>query len=361
MLTCIGSRGREIYNTFEVEGEDDRMNVASVLRKFEEFCIPRKNITMLRHKFFIHRQVDGQRFHDFVTDLRKLSEGCELGDLRDSLLRDIIICGLYDNKLRERMLREPDLDLQKAIQLGQAAEDTKQHLEDLSSEMTSSASVHRLSRNTHSKDDKVSKTRFQPNKSTLIKKCKLCGNSHNRGDCPAYGRTCHNCQKRNHFAKFCPHRKVRGIEKDNNQPDPSYVDSDSDFFLGTINVSNMGDVAASHLDETPSNEECPIFYIDQYAEPSEWSVDLVAHRQVLNFKIDNGAQCNVLPKREHSTLTPKPKVRPTKLKLTAYNCSDTPVLGTCLVNVLHKNNYTGPLMFSLLIPSHHQFLGFNLA
>ena len=48
-LTCIGSRRREIYNMFEFEGEDDRMDVASVLRKFEEFCIPRKNITMLRH------------------------------------------------------------------------------------------------------------------------------------------------------------------------------------------------------------------------------------------------------------------------------------------------------------------------
>ena len=128
LLTCSGSRGREIYNTFEFEGEDDRMDVVSVLRYFEEFCIPRKNIIMLRHKFSIHRQVDGQRFHDFVTDLRKLSEGCELGDLRDSLLRGIIICGLYDNKLRERMLREPDLDLQKAIQLGQAAEDTEQHV-----------------------------------------------------------------------------------------------------------------------------------------------------------------------------------------------------------------------------------------
>ena len=121
----------------------------------------------------------------------------------------------------------------------------------------------------------------------------------------------------------------------------------------------MGDVAASHLDETPSNEECPIFYIDQHAEPSEWSVDLVAHRHVLNFKIDTGAQCNVLLRREYLTLTPKPKVRTTKLKLTACNGSDIPVLGTCLVNVLLKNNSTGPLMFVIADTLSPPILGFR--
>ena len=105
------------------------------------------------------------------------------------------------------------------------------------------------------------------------------------------------------------------------------------------------DFIASHSFEKPSNEEFPKFTIDPHVTTSDWSVNLVANKQVVNFKIDTGAQCNFMPKREFSTLNPKPKVRPTKLKLTAYNGSDIPVLGTCLVNVLYKNKYTVPLMF----------------
>ena len=42
-------------------------------------------------------------------------------------MKDTIICGVVDRSLRERMLREPDIYLKKAIELGQAAEETKMH------------------------------------------------------------------------------------------------------------------------------------------------------------------------------------------------------------------------------------------
>ena len=62
---------------------------------------------------------------DFVTHLKTLSQDCDFLTLRDSLVKDMIICGVTDNKLRERFLREADLDLDEAIKLGQAAEETK--------------------------------------------------------------------------------------------------------------------------------------------------------------------------------------------------------------------------------------------
>ena len=33
--------------------------------------------------------------------------------------------------------------------------------------------------------------------------CRYCGYSHERGRCPAFGKTCNLCTKRNHFAKVC--------------------------------------------------------------------------------------------------------------------------------------------------------------
>ena len=124
LLTCIGEKGREIYDTFEFENAGDKLKLKPVLKKFEEYCNPRSNTTFERHKFFTHRQEEGQTFTSFVTELKKRSAACEFDTLKDSLIKDMIICGISDNALRERMLREPNINLQKAVELGQASEQT---------------------------------------------------------------------------------------------------------------------------------------------------------------------------------------------------------------------------------------------
>ena len=50
-LTWIGQKGREKYKAFIFEAGDE-MKSAPVLHKFSEYCNPRKNATILRHKFF---------------------------------------------------------------------------------------------------------------------------------------------------------------------------------------------------------------------------------------------------------------------------------------------------------------------
>ena len=110
-----------------------KFNVA--VQKFQDYCSPRRNIAFMRHKFFTCKQSDGQSFDEFVTELKKRSVGCEFETLRDSWIRDIIICRINDNRLRERLLREPELTLKKAVQLGHTAEETKKHVKELQKEI----------------------------------------------------------------------------------------------------------------------------------------------------------------------------------------------------------------------------------
>ena len=104
------------------------VKLAPVLKMFDLYCNPRANQTIARHKFFVYRQLEGQPFNSFVTELKKLSAECAFETLKDSLVMDMVIVGVNDNGLRERMLRESDLDLPKAIKLGQAAEEAKKHI-----------------------------------------------------------------------------------------------------------------------------------------------------------------------------------------------------------------------------------------
>ena len=76
-------------------------------------------------KFFSLTQDPGESQEKFVTDLKLLGATCNFDDLKDSLVRDRIICGIQDRQLREELIRIPDLDLQRSLSICRAAELSK--------------------------------------------------------------------------------------------------------------------------------------------------------------------------------------------------------------------------------------------
>ena len=69
-----------------------------------------------------------------MIQLKKLSSDCEFGELKNSLIKDIVVIGVTDDSLRERVLREPNLTLERAIALGKSAEQTKIHAKEVKQE-----------------------------------------------------------------------------------------------------------------------------------------------------------------------------------------------------------------------------------
>ena len=63
-----------------------------------------------------------------MTHLKKLSNDCEFGELKNALIKDIVAKGIIDTSLRERTLREPNLTLGKARELGQSTEEGGRNL-----------------------------------------------------------------------------------------------------------------------------------------------------------------------------------------------------------------------------------------
>ena len=86
-----------------------------------------------RYQFFSRAQSSGEAIELFVTDLKKKSLTCEFGDLREreSLIRDRIVCRVTSQQLKERILREVDLTLEKAIALTRADEETKKQMKQM--------------------------------------------------------------------------------------------------------------------------------------------------------------------------------------------------------------------------------------
>ena len=271
-LTYIGQKGREIYETFTFEPGDE-MKLAPVLHKFSEYSTRRKKRTILRRKFFTYRQQQGQNFHDFVTALKKLSSECEFDNLQDSLIKGMIVCGTKDNSLCERLLRECDLTLSKAISADHVAEETRNHAHEILRPQPT-ADIDKIIKK---KLNKSSHNTRNQNTRELIKKCIFCYSSHPQGRCPAYGKLCHVCNKKNHFKVYCPRvgKKVHEIEK--GESDEPSDQSDYDFFIETVNIQDT-----SHINQIKN-------------ENSDWSRTLPSNGIPISCKIDTGAQCNVIP------------------------------------------------------------------
>ena len=71
------------------------------------------------------KQQENQPVDDFVNALRTKAQECEFLELTESLIKDRIFCGINSSKLQERLLREPDLTLDRAILLCKADEDAR--------------------------------------------------------------------------------------------------------------------------------------------------------------------------------------------------------------------------------------------
>ncbi len=129
LLTVVGEEAREVYSTFTWEAVGDDQKIAKALEKFELYCQPKKNIPFERYKFNKRAQDAGESYDQYRTALRKISKDCELGTITsDEILRDRLVFGIRDMKVRERLLRESALTLSKTDEICRAAESTTQQL-----------------------------------------------------------------------------------------------------------------------------------------------------------------------------------------------------------------------------------------
>ena len=116
VLYIIGEEGREIFYTsftFQ-EGEEDRLE--PLLAKFKNYCNPKKNLTVTRNIFHTRHQRSGESVDQYVTDLKALARNCEFRDLEEDLIKDQLVLGINSERVKERLLRENDLSLEKAIE-----------------------------------------------------------------------------------------------------------------------------------------------------------------------------------------------------------------------------------------------------
>ena len=283
LLTVIGEEAREVYSTFTGwENAGDSKKIAPVLEQFGRYCEPQKNTPFERYRFNRRCQEAGESYDQYRTALRKLAANCDFGAITpDELLRDRLVFGVRDSKIRERLLREPALTLKRTDEICRSAESTVSQLKLV--EDGQGASISAVT---------------TPPSHVQKHNCPNCGKQHDtrqRESCPALGKTCRKCGKRNHFALKCQSKR-----------------------------GNPGAHAVDESREQDSDEagetlvlQLPVHCLDD----SQFVTLRIKTGGFIRFQVDTGAQCNVLPLDTYKEATGDRALRevtPTNSRVTAY-------------------------------------------
>ncbi|KAG8175794.1 hypothetical protein JTE90_013347 [Oedothorax gibbosus] len=330
LLSVIGKTSYKDYKTF-IFADGQTRTIKDVLDKFDDHYRPYKNTTLSTFVFNNIVQKQGQNFDAFVTELKLQADQCDFGSAYERNVKDRIIQGMRDDVLRERLLREPQLTLARAMEIGKSAELSRMHSLAMAQPTSSQVdaiyhSNRKMPKYQHPKSNQPTsqhqgnypqnhtsqqRGNYQQNQNKHIQHnsrrlCSRCGRQHQPRQCPAYGKTCNNYSMINHFASVC--RQPR--QQSSNKQQQHRVSA-----INTQDVSNIAYIGAL----STSNER-------------DWLQQVQVNDYPVVFKLDTGAQVNVLTKTLFECLPSKPILQPTTITVCTYSGDVLPVTGECILS-----------------------------
>ena len=351
-LNLAGRQAIERARTFNYADGEDKEDPDILKRKFKELCEPKKNMTLLRHIFNSRTQRPNESFQNFLVDLRNKADSCDFGDKKDEFVRDRIVVGISSEQTRKALIREADLTLDKATEVCQMYE----LAENSNLSVNQDPDVNAI---------KTARHQYRPRKQGQGQgygakpkqtKCTWCGFVHDKGKCPAYGKDCAACGKKNHFANVC-------LASGNTKP------ATQSKFQGARPryTRKMHEIDCEHDDEQSYHgqdydSDDDNFVIETVEMPNmqnEINVTAVYEKNEFEMKIDSGAKCNVISLETIRKFAVKDKVSiksKEKVNLISYSGDKISTLGTCML-VCEVSGSKVPLTFQVVDKPAKTILG----
>ena len=215
---ALGADGKKLLRNQPVPTRSDgtpmdRGKLTTLMQMMKTAIMGEVNDTYEWYVFRARTQQKGEKFDDFLLDLRELMKTCDICEhMSDRFLKSQVIIGIREDATREKLLQERDLTLVKCLDMCRAAESASAQTREMSGD--TDAEVNRV-QNFGKKTGWTPRgdVRRQSTTKTDKKECRFCGQWHvmSRGVCPALGKTCSKCGQRNHFAKKC-RRNVQHVD-----------------------------------------------------------------------------------------------------------------------------------------------------
>jgi hypothetical protein len=290
LLRVIGPRGNDIYENFVFDAAADKQDYEKK---------PRNEKFISRHRLLNMRQ-EGLTTEQYETKLRSQARLCEFGELTEDLTCHALVEGLDDRGLKDKLLTkagEGKLDLTIAIKMAREYESAKAHMKEIARDQEEPVNKVGAYNNKKAESGSNSGNGRYVSKGNDAQKsrgtCGFCGREHIFGanNCPAFGKICNSCHRKNHFATVC---KAVIPKKENDCKVMINREEYSDELLlmsGPIRVNRVG---------------------------KSLLVELVFQRKMITCQLDTAAARNIVGYKDYVRWG-KPKMVPSGVTLVTYD------------------------------------------
>ena len=315
-LHVAGAEAQKVYRTLEFE-DDRKDKLEPLVAAFREYCEGKTNLTITRYQFNSFNQTT-EHMDEYIRELQNKITYCDYGPVEKSILCDRLICGVKNNRLRDKLLQTANISLTECMEMCRLSEHRaaqlnnngqipgEEHVDLIGSRPTNAWGAAPAAAAGAARP--ATWDRRPANKSWAANRnqCNKCGYTHQRGACPAYGKQCTNCKRTGHFYKMCTRRRnnmapINEINLDDNNKPPQWFEENAamdELFIGSISDNNQ---EFSKL----------------------WYSKICLGTTQVHFKLDTGSEANIIPLKVFSKLDHQ-VLRPSKCKLITYS-------GQCIV------------------------------
>ncbi|KAG5870590.1 hypothetical protein JTB14_010834 [Gonioctena quinquepunctata] len=144
------------------------MDPDKIIEQLDVHFLPKSNPSVKTHKFNSRNQLYSESFENFLAELKEIARDCEFGTFKDRLIKDRKVSGIGDQKVKDCLLRETNLDLTKTIEICRVPQQTEQYIEVMTdkTENLEVSEIHEKNRFTNVNENSMYDRRRHEKKST---------------------------------------------------------------------------------------------------------------------------------------------------------------------------------------------------
>lgn len=345
LLNSIGPENYELLKISAAPREVSNLNYKEVIDMLKNQLITKSSVIVERHRFLSRKQNLGELVSSYANELKKFIPKCQFAcecgkSVADVFLISQFIRGLNDQAMRQQLLLQSPVTFDEAIMKALALEASISDNKEISGEMVSDSSIHRVSRRFRSPSAPRFRQRSNSQQRNAAKQginfnaygqrlCFRCGrNNHTAKHCRVNFNQlkCNNCKKKGHVEKVCLRKEV-SCKKDVNSVDKEEEKSSSSE---TYDILQIIDIYAKQT-------------LNQDSQKYFASVKIEDKIQI--FEVDSGAGHTLLPKTNFDNLQLKAPIQATNIRFRSYTSGIIEPLGFVEVPVRYKNITSNEILF----------------
>ena len=313
-LASVGDKIYALIKSLCQPGSPGDKKFDELVALVQEHFTPKPSEIVQRYKFYTRTRQAGETVHQFVAALRNLSKHCNFGSTLNIMMRDRLVVGMDDEKIQRKLLQEPGLTFEKALEIAVAMETTNKNLKELKNPVgPGEEKVNKVfaSKTKGQGSGKPDQRKYTSKKGPEGKRCFRCGANHDPNACKYKEETCFNCQKKGHIKTVCRSKKAPACNliQDND-------DDESDV---------LPMYSAYHI-------------VNAKEPPVEVSVEI--NSKPLQFEVDTGCPVTLISEETLSNVYEGkvPQLKKSVLRLKSYTGQQLKTLGMVETEIQYQNH-----------------------